>query len=185
MNKIFKIWLDEVVAPWEGGIADRPLIEDPGGFTNRGVTLKVWQEFAPKLFNITGNTDTLKKITVEQAERIAFEIYWKFYRIDSINNDAIKILVAESCWGGGGYRSLGYSLGSTKERISLINAQSQSNPKLFYELVEDRINYLKGLANFSKNPGWVPRVKTGDKERLSMVQVCEKYNFVDKTVIVD
>lgn len=176
-DTLFDLWYTHILTPWEGGIADRPLIDDPGGFTNKGVTIKVWREQAPKLFGIVGTEATLRKITKEQALTIAYLTYWKFYGIDKINNPAIKILVAESVWGGGGYKSLGYGTGTTSQRIAKINADSTQNPKLFDQLVQKRLTYLRSLSNYKVNEGgWEGRVWKGDY-RLSLTQLVAKYKL--------
>ena len=177
MDSLFNLWYTHILTPWEGGIADRPLIDDPGGFTNKGVTIGVWREQAPKLFGIVGTEATLRNITKEQAQAIAYQTYWKFYGIDKIENSAIKLIVAESVWGGGGYSSLGYKSGTNSQRAAKINADSTKNPKLFDQLVQNRLTYLRSLKNYQANKnGWEKRVWKGDY-RLSLTQLVAKYKL--------
>ncbi|HYH02972.1 MAG TPA: glycosyl hydrolase 108 family protein [Bacillota bacterium] len=176
MDEYFNLWFGKLLEPWEGGIADRPLKDDPGGLTNRGVTIGIWKQYATKLFGIPGTEATLRQITAEQAKRIAYEIYWKAYSIDTITNPAIKILAAESVWGGGGYPSIGYRSGTFTQRANQINADNKTNPKLFDLMVQRRLSYLRSLKNYPVNArGWENRVMNGDKTRLSLVQLVQKY----------
>lgn len=178
MDEYFNLWYTHILAPWEGGIADRPLKDDPGGLTNRGVTIAVWKQYALKLFGIPGTEATLRQISKEQAKRVAYELYWKFYGIDAIKNPAIKILVADSVWGGGGYSSLGYKSGTNTQRAAQINKDNEVNKKLFDVLVERRLTYLRSLKNYAANKnGWENRVQNGDKTRLSITQVVAKYGL--------
>lgn len=178
MDKYFQLWNKYILGPWEGGIADRPLKDDPGGLTNRGVTIKIWREWAPMLFGIQGNETTLRKLTEEQAQTVAYHVFWKYYGIDKINNPAIKLLIADSVWGGGGYPSLGYNKGTTAQRTAQINAESEKDPALFSKMVQRRLAYLRSLKNYEVNKnGWENRVWKGDKTRLSLTQVVKKYSL--------
>ncbi|KAB2915129.1 MAG: hypothetical protein F9K23_11585 [Bacteroidetes bacterium] len=183
MDAVFELWNEYILKEWEGGIADRPLRDDPGGLTNRGVTIAVWREWAPKLFGIPGNETTLRQLTEAQAKRVAYEIYWKFYGIDKVNNPAIKMLLADSVWGGGGYSSLGYKTGTYAQRAGLINKDNQANPRLFDLLVQRRLAYLRSLSNYQANKnGWENRVWRGNGKMLSLTQVVAKYNLNNAVV---
>ncbi|MGV3597113.1 MAG: glycosyl hydrolase 108 family protein [Bacteroidota bacterium] len=183
MDAVFELWNEYILKEWEGGIADRPLKDDPGGLTNKGVTIAVWREWAPKLFNIVGNEATLRQLTEAQAKRVAYEIYWKFYGIDKVTNPAIKLLLADSVWGGGGYSSLGYKSGSYAQRAAQINKDNQTNSNLFSVLVNRRLAYLRSLPNYQANKnGWENRVWKGDRQRLSLTQVVAKYKLNNATV---
>lgn len=178
MDAVFELWNEYILTPWEGGIANRPLKDDPGGFTNKGVTIGIWREWAPKLFGIEGTETSLRKITVQQAKTIAYHVFWKFYGIDKVNNPALKLLIADSVWGGGGYPSLGYSSGNISQRIAQINTDSQNDPNLFDTMVQRRLNYLRSLKNYQANKnGWENRIWKGDSKRLSLTQVVAKYNL--------
>lgn len=178
MDAVFELWNEYILKEWEGGIADRPLRDDPGGLTNKGVTIAVWRQWAHKLFGITGNETTLRQITEAQAKRVAYEIYWKFYGIDKVTNPAIKLLLADSVWGGGGYNSLGYKTGTYAQRAAQINKDNQASPNLFTMLVQRRLAYLRSLSNYAVNKnGWENRVWKGDNSRLSLTQVVTKYNL--------
>ena len=183
MDAVFELWNEYILKEWEGGIADRPLRDDPGGLTNKGVTIAVWKEWAPKLFGITGNETTLRQLTEAQAKRVAYEIYWKHYGIDKVTNPAIKLLLADSVWGGGGYSSLGYKSGTYAQRAAQINKDNQANPNLFNVLVNRRLAYLRSLKNYEVNKnGWENRVWKGDPQRLSLTQVVAKYKLNNAAV---
>lgn len=183
MDAVFELWNEYILKEWEGGIADRPLRDDPGGLTNKGVTIAVWREWAHKLFGIVGNETTLRQLTEAQAKRVAYEIYWKFYGIDKVTNPAIKLLLADSVWGGGGYSSLGYKTGTYAQRAAQINKDNQANSNLFNVLVNRRLAYLRSLKNYEVNKnGWENRVWKGDPQRLSLTQVVAKYKLNNAVV---
>lgn len=184
MADVFEIWYNQLLVPWEGGIANRPLSADPGGLTNRGVTIATWKKYAPLLFGIPGTESTLLKITAEQAKRIAKEVYWNFYAIDTITNPAIQLLVAESVWGGGGYPSLGYPNGTNLQRAAQINADNAKNKNLFYTMLSKREAYLRSLPNAGANPGWFTRTLGGDKYgKLGLKDLVERYGLNTVTTV--
>lgn len=178
MSDTFEIWYTKLLDPWEGELANRPPSADPGGLTNKGVTIATWKKYAPILFGIPGNEQTLLTITDAQAKRIAKEVYWNAFQIDKIKNPAIQILVAESSWGGGSYASLGYKSGTYLERAEQINADSQTDKNLFYTMLSKREAYLRSLPQAKYNPGWFTRTLGNDPYgRLGIKDLVEQYGL--------
>jgi len=58
----------------EGGWVDNP--SDPGGATNKGITMRTFREYAPKLLEVTPTLGNLKALTDEQAGKIYKSCYW-------------------------------------------------------------------------------------------------------------
>jgi len=162
----------------EGGWADRPRNEDPGGKTNRGVTIGTWQALAPKLLGIAGTEDTLRKITFTQFETI-FRYYYNAATYDgSINSVPVAEWATELQWASGGVWDLqrAYNTLNPQNRITVdgvtgpqtVNALNawtswNANPantlKLLDQLYVQRYSTLKSLPNAGSNPGWFPRLR--------------------------
>jgi lysozyme family protein len=69
---------------FEGGFVDDPA--DPGGATNKGITLKTFTACSKRLLGIDPTLSNLKLITDEQAGKIYKELYW-----DKINGDGFGV----------------------------------------------------------------------------------------------
>lgn len=67
---------------FEGGFVDDPA--DPGGATNRGITLATFQRYAQSLLGEQPTLDALRALTVEQAGVIYRAAYW-----DKLDGDQI------------------------------------------------------------------------------------------------
>jgi lysozyme family protein len=77
----FDIFLP-ILLQFEGGYVDDP--EDPGGETNKGITMSTFQECAHEILGIDPTSDNLKGLTDAQAGLIYQERYW-----DKIDGDSI------------------------------------------------------------------------------------------------
>jgi lysozyme family protein len=66
----------------EGGFVNDPA--DPGGATNKGVTIATFRQFAKPLLNLEPTLDNLKVLTDEQAGKIYKKQYWDAIRGDDI-----------------------------------------------------------------------------------------------------
>lgn len=68
----------------EGGFVDDPA--DPGGATNKGITLATFQRYAQQYLGIEPTLENLKALTDAQAGRIYKPLYW-----DKIHGDEIEL----------------------------------------------------------------------------------------------
>ncbi|MBE0619065.1 MAG: N-acetylmuramidase [Burkholderiales bacterium] len=68
----------------EGGFVDDPA--DPGGATNKGVTMATFQNCAKKYLGIEPTLDNLKALTDAQAGQIYKPLYW-----DKVRGDVIAL----------------------------------------------------------------------------------------------
>lgn len=66
----------------EGGFVNDP--DDPGGATNKGVTLATFQQCAQSLLGIQPTLDNLRALTARQAATIYKALYWDKVRGDDI-----------------------------------------------------------------------------------------------------
>src|SRR4051812_5514526 len=68
----------------EGGFVNNP--KDPGGATNKGVTLKTFETCARQYLGIEPTLDNLRALTDAQAARIYKPLYW-----DEVHGDEIEL----------------------------------------------------------------------------------------------
>lgn len=77
----------------EGGFVNDPA--DPGGATNKGVTLKTFQSCARRLLGIAPTLDALKSLTDQQAGVIYKDLYWNRIGGDQIALQALANIVCD------------------------------------------------------------------------------------------
>ena len=77
-NAFFKTLLKH-----EGGFVNDP--DDPGGATNKGVTMNTFKLYAKELLGVEPTLDNLKIMTDEQAGKIYKKMYW-----DKVYGDDIE-----------------------------------------------------------------------------------------------
>ena len=79
----FDLFLPALLA-FEGGYVHNPL--DPGGETNRGITMSLFQQHSRELLGIEPNSANLKGLTVPQAATLYKHLFW-----DKILGDRIEL----------------------------------------------------------------------------------------------
>ena len=72
-SAIFKAFLPTILKH-EGGFVNNPA--DPGGATNKGITIGTFQKYGESLLAVEPTLENLKKLTDEQAGLIYEQIYW-------------------------------------------------------------------------------------------------------------
>src|SRR5882672_8867480 len=87
----------------EGGFVDDPA--DPGGATNKGVTLETFQSSAKKYLGIEPTLANLRALTGEQAAKIYKPLYWDEVRGDDIGLQALANIVFDFQVNAGGSAS--------------------------------------------------------------------------------
>lgn len=71
-----------IVLRFEGGFVNDP--DDPGGATNKGITLQTFRVCANSLLGLEPTLDNLQKLTDAQAGSIYRALYWNKVRGDEI-----------------------------------------------------------------------------------------------------
>jgi lysozyme family protein len=143
--------LAAIINHWEGGYVNHP--SDPGGHTNKGVTLKSWDAYGYDI-NKDGQVDLddLKQITDEDL--ISFILkpyYWDRWQADRILNQSIANLVVDWLWHSG------------PKTIALIQDILEVNP----DGVVGNIT-LQALNNYS------------NQERLFLLIKLRRIKYIDK-----
>ncbi len=155
-------WLD-LLAAKEGGRSDRPLKDDPGGKTNRGVTLDTLAEWRKRPVTV----EELWALTVDEAEAIASAMYWNPVKGDELPG-GVDLYAADTAFHSGPrqaikilQRLLGFQGDDVDGYVGPLTLRvcRQWEP---VELVRDyhaaRMVFLQGLKNWSANRnGWTNR----------------------------
>lgn len=142
----------------EGGYANRPMVEDPGGETNKGITLKTYINYC-KEHKFKYKYKNFRNLSDKQVKQIAYTAFWKPIG-NKLGNTPLTLLLAYSFWGGGGYelvKDMQRILNLTVDGIlgeQTILAANEAGPELFEKLVRCRTKYLRSCKNYRYNPGW-------------------------------
>ena len=159
-----------LVLKHEGGWADHPA--DPGGATNRGITIAVFREVYGK-----GKTvDDLKRITDEQVAHIYRTRYWAKVRGDDLPA-GLDYAVFDFAVNSGPARAAKYLqriVGVMQDGVigpQTLAAVAEHDPaKLITRLCDDRLAFLKGLSTWPTfGKGWSRRVEDVRRDALAMV----------------
>lgn len=78
---------------FEGGYVDDP--DDPGGETNKGITMATFQKCSHELLGIDPTSDNLKNLTDAQAGIIYRALYWNKITGDSIQLQELANIICD------------------------------------------------------------------------------------------
>ncbi len=78
---------------FEGGYSDNPT--DPGGETNKGITMRTFQSCALPLLGVVPSSDNLKALTDGQAGIIYKALYWNKVQGDAIGLQDLANIVCD------------------------------------------------------------------------------------------
>ncbi len=158
----------------EGGFVDNP--NDPGGATNKGITLKTFEGCAQKYLGIEPTLDNLKALTDAQAEIIYKNLYWDRVWGDQFITQELANIVFDFFVNAGAnatkllqreVNKMGSDIavdgGMGNNTMNATNEKDQ--PELYNNYKQGRIQYYKDLVE--KNPklevflkGWLNRVNS-------------------------
>lgn len=156
---------------FEGGYVDDP--EDPGGETNKGITMAAFQECSHELLGIDPTSDNLCGLTDAQAGIIYRARYWNKMQADAVPLQDLANIVCDFFINAGTratklLQHVLNSMGANVVEDGVIGTASlQALASLPQDLVyrhykEDRIEYYETLGQ--KYPrflqGWLDRVNS-------------------------
>lgn len=163
----------EILAPFilgfEGKFANHP--KDPGGATNRGVTIGTWRQVG---YDKDGDgdidVDDLKLLTEADAvNRVMRPHFWNRYQADRIKSQSVANILVDWLWASGkpAITKVQALLGVTvdgvvgEKTLAAINAQE---PRAFFAKIHDlRVKFIEGvIANRPDSAvfrnGWMRRL---------------------------
>lgn len=169
----------ELTGVSEGGWSDRPLSQDPGGPTMKGVTLKTYTAWRLSKGLPKPSKDDLRNITDAEVSAIFREGYWTPARCDDLpaGLDYAVFDCAINSGPGRAVRVLQEVVGAavdgrigpkTLAAVHAASLDSDATAELIDRYQDARLAFLKGLANWSANPGWAVRVERVRREAKAM-----------------
>jgi lysozyme family protein len=156
---------------FEGGYVDDP--EDPGGETNKGITMSTFQECAHELLGMDPTSENLKDLTGTQAGIIYKARYWDKIEGDSIGFQDLANIVCDFFVNAGTHatkllQQVLNNLGAHVVEDGVIGPASLQaltalDPvKVYQQFKQGRIQYYERLGQ--KFPkflnGWLNRVNS-------------------------
>lgn len=162
----------------EGGYVDHP--SDPGGATNRGITLATLSRWRGRPVSKA----EVKALTEGEAKLIYRKFYWDRVRGDDLPA-GVDLAVFDFGVNSGNERAakhLQTILGATADGVigpATLKALGKVEPAFIVrELTKRRLSYLQGLTSlwpvFGK--GWKKRVQSIEAEALAMIGKPEAIN---------
>lgn len=168
----------------EGGLADRPLSEDPGGITNHGLSLRLARSLGT-MFDLNGDgqvgRNDILLVRPEHTEWAFRELFWRPVHGDTLwaGLDLCTFDMAVHSGVGRATRFMQRALGVTVDgligpqtlRAVASAARDMSRRQTIIEsFCTARLEWLRDLPNFPTNPGWVSRVRRVRTAALTMAR---------------
>jgi lysozyme family protein len=159
---------------FEGGYVHDP--NDPGGATNKGITLQTFQKYAVSLLNVQPTLENLENLSDDQASLIYKPIYWDAIKGDDITYQNLADIVFDfyvnaGIHAGNLLQQILNNLGETLTVDGQIGAATLAalgkydQVTVYQNYKQGRINYYQNLVN--QNPilqkylnGWLSRVNS-------------------------
>lgn len=142
--------ISPIILKHEGGYVNDP--DDNGGETNMGITLATWKLFSFSDLGIQPTSQTLKKMTKEQAEVIYYNHYWQSRGFCKLENTKVALMIYDwtitSRWAIREVRTLINS--EYDSRLQISNAMDDSMVHCINS-INDQNSFLHHLANVRKN----------------------------------
>jgi lysozyme family protein len=167
----FDVFLPMVLR-FEGGYVDDPA--DPGGETNKGITMTVFQHCAHELLGIDPTSQNLKNLTDGQAGRIYKVLYWDKIRGDALESQNLANIVCDFYVNAGTnatklLQSIVAGLGAQVVQDGVIGTatlqalRSLDSQEVYRRYRQGRIDYYQRLVNARPSlskflDGWLNRV---------------------------
>ncbi|HUB33421.1 MAG TPA: glycosyl hydrolase 108 family protein [Bryobacteraceae bacterium] len=163
-----------MVLRFEGGFVNDP--DDPGGATNKGITLKTFTGCAEKLLGIEPTLANLQSLSDAQAGAIYRSLYWNLVHGDEIASQSLAAIVCDFYVNSGSHatRLLQSTLNTLGANLvvdgaigpSSLQALAAANQDEVYQRYKQgRIAYYQGLVQQEPSlgkflNGWLNRVNS-------------------------
>nr|VFJ57474.1 MAG: Lysozyme family protein [Candidatus Kentron sp. FM]VFJ57711.1 MAG: Lysozyme family protein [Candidatus Kentron sp. FM]VFK11532.1 MAG: Lysozyme family protein [Candidatus Kentron sp. FM] len=188
MKENFKNALGHVLID-EGGYVDNP--KDPGGATNKGITLAVFQ----RLYGASMGKKELRNITDEQVHHIYKTCYWDKCHCDDLPSGIDYVVFDQAVNSGCGHAvrwlhdAIGVPAHGNIESQTLDALGRCSPAQVVAGMCEERLGFLKRVRNgelwktFGK--GWQHRVDHVRAYGLALAAEAEPSHVEPKSVTED
>lgn len=161
----------QLVLKHEGGFVNHP--RDPGGATNKGVTLQTFRRF----FGASKTVDDLRAITTEQLAHVYRSGYWDKCCCGQLPSgvDYAVFDLAVNSGPGRAAKFVQAAVGATQDGVigpnTLALVDSQDAVELINAICHRRLNFLQGLSTFDVfGKGWTKRVAEVRSKALEMLR---------------
>ena len=152
--------LKSFILSWEGGFVND--LRDPGGATNKGVTLATFRS----VFGKDKTVKDLKKITDSQWMTVFKTRFWDRYKADDIEDEWITYLLVDWLWTSGPgnainkvQKFLGLKVDGIVGNVTINKINSFNGKELFIKLWHLRENFIKTRAQYPiYGKGWLRRL---------------------------
>jgi lysozyme family protein len=154
----------------EGGFVNDP--HDPGGATNKGITLATFRRYVAK----SATVDDLKHLTTAQAAKVYRSQYWNAIKGDDLP-DGVDYAVFDFAVNSGQSRAAKYLQAivgvPTDGKIgpqTLAAVKATDSTAIINMLCDRRLDFLSGLPTWPRyKNGWTDRVHGVREVALGMV----------------
>lgn len=148
----------EFLAPkilkWEGGYVDDPA--DPGGATNKGVTLSTWRQVG---YDKDGDgdidEDDIRLLNHDDFIKVLKHTYWDRWQADLITNQSIAELLVDWVWGSGKWgiiipqRLLGVKQDGIVGPLTIGTLNSRLPSGMYQTIFDARIRFIRDIVQKS------------------------------------
>lgn len=161
-----------ILLRFEGGFVNDP--DDPGGATNKGITLQTFRTCAKNLLGIEPTLDNLRRLTDAQAGTIYQALYWNKVHGDEIAlQDLANILCDFYVNAGAAAAKLLQTILNEKDPSVTVDGvigpacmsalAGADQAEVYMRFKQGRINYYRSLAQRQPSlakflNGWLNRV---------------------------
>lgn len=161
----------EFVLRWEGGFVNHP--KDPGGATNKGITLATYRRYRPG-----ASVEDLRRITDADVARIYRDGYWNAVRGGELKS-GVDLCAFDAAVNSGPSRSIRWlqkALGVKADGVlgpaTLAEHRRKSAAYVVSRYCAIRLGWLKGLRTWGTfGRGWARRVGALEARALMMAGV--------------
>lgn len=149
----------KLVLQYEGGYVNHP--DDPGGPTNKGITLATYRRFV----NANGTIADLKAITPQEVAKVYRHQYWDAIRGDDLP-DGVDFATFDFAVNSGPKRAAQYLqrvVGAKDDGdigpATLAAVKGKASATVINDLCDKRLGFLQGLKTWRTfKRGWSDRV---------------------------